>query len=92
MNSNQFGKIKRGYLCSVISKRQKKLKIFKNIVKLFDLCVVYVYNYSISRLKRTKMKRIDITLDDKTLQKAKTNADRLKLSLSAYIRLLINSK
>lgn len=38
------------------------------------------------------MKRIDITLDDKTLQKAKTNADRLKLSLSAYIRLLINSK
>lgn len=38
------------------------------------------------------MKRIDITLDEETLNKAKTNAEKLKLSLSAYIRLLINSK
>lgn len=37
------------------------------------------------------MKRIDITLDEQTLQKAKEQSSKLKLSLSAYIRMLINS-
>ena len=36
------------------------------------------------------MIRIDITVDNKTLNIAKINANRLGLSLSAYIRLLIN--
>lgn len=37
------------------------------------------------------MQRVNLTLDKDTIQKAKTKANELKLSLSAYIRLLINS-
>lgn len=37
------------------------------------------------------MKRVDITLDEETLKKAKLKSSELGLSLSAYIRLLINS-
>lgn len=36
------------------------------------------------------MVRVDITIDDKTLSLAKKKARLLGLSLSAYIRLLIN--
>ena len=36
------------------------------------------------------MVRVDITIDDKTLSLAKNKARLLGLSLSAYIRLLIN--
>lgn len=37
------------------------------------------------------MKRINITLDEKTFQKAKIQSNNLGISLSAYIRMLINS-
>lgn len=38
------------------------------------------------------MQRVNLTLDKETLQKARENANKMKISLSAYIRLLINSK
>lgn len=37
------------------------------------------------------MNRVNITLDNETLQKARVKASELGLSLSAYIRMLINS-
>lgn len=37
------------------------------------------------------VKKVDITIDEETLQKAKSRASKLGLSFSAYIRLLINS-
>lgn len=37
------------------------------------------------------VKKVDITLDEQSIQKAKAKAKELGLSLSAYIRLLINS-
>lgn len=36
------------------------------------------------------MVRVDLTIDDRTLSLAKKKAELLGLSLSAYIRLLIN--
>ncbi len=38
------------------------------------------------------MERLNITMDTQTFRKAKADAFKLGLSLSAYIRLLINSK
>lgn len=37
------------------------------------------------------VKKVDITLDEQSIQKAKSKSSELGLSLSAYIRLLINS-
>lgn len=37
------------------------------------------------------VKKVDITIDEETLKKAKSKASELGLSFSAYIRLLINS-
>lgn len=55
---------------------------------MFDLCVCMVYYRHISR--GGKMQRKDFTIDEQTLSIALKKAKSLGLSLSAYIRLLIN--